>query len=179
MALRTMNSTVRQALLENDEFILAHLIKFEKPQPQEGTPTGVNDFVYLTDAPFPLTLDSIEYRPARVMSIGTVKENVEAKAGQLSIKLGASDIGTTVTETIDVVSGQYIDLKRDALKAGFKVGDVIKQDATSSGAHANLQLKISSIRSGSIGNERIYGTVISTSPNSLVTEIGVEYKITT
>ena len=169
MSLRNINSTLKQALLENDEFIIAHLIKFEKPKLGGGLSTATDDFVYLTDAPFPLVLDGITYNPGRVKSIGGVKEGIEAKASNMSLKLAASSLGTTTSETISF-TGSAITFAKNVLTTGFRVGDVLNFTHTSggNGLHDGLKFKIESITGAN--QNTIKGTILSS--NSLQTDSG-------
>ena len=57
MALRNLHADVKAALVNNTPVQVYHLIKFEKPS--ETTPAEPKgyDFVYLTDAPYPVEFD--------------------------------------------------------------------------------------------------------------------------
>ena len=49
---RSVNSTIRTALLNNEPFEYAHLVKFERPQlpnANNSFSTNANKFAYLTD----------------------------------------------------------------------------------------------------------------------------------
>ncbi len=169
MSLRNINSTLKQALLENDEFIVAHLIKFEKPKLGGGLSTATDGFVYLTDAPFPLVLDGITYNPGRVKSIGGVKEGIEAKASNMSLKLAASSLGTTTSETVSF-TGSAITFTKNVLTTGFRVGDVLNFTHTSggNGLHDGLKFKVESITGAN--QNTIKGTILSST--SLQTDSG-------
>ena len=67
MAIRTLsdntvnNTALRNALLKEDGFVYAHLVKFERPRAQEGEKARRKgeDYIYLTDGSF-----DIEYQMA-------------------------------------------------------------------------------------------------------------------
>ena len=59
MAVRSINSALRNALLKEDSFVYAHLVKFERPRAQEGEKARrkAEDYMYLTDGSFDLAFD--------------------------------------------------------------------------------------------------------------------------
>ena len=181
MALRNLNPELKAALLNNDEFILAHLIKFEKPKQGSSISTDANDFVYMTDAPFPLTLDNQLYIPSNIMNIGMVRENIEAKASTMSIKMAASSIGTSFINdvTFQVTAGSdFIQISDNWSVLGFKEGDVVTFKPASGSGHSNSNLvfRIDTIKESAEGKEdRIHGTVIS----GAITNETKNYKVST
>ncbi len=177
MALRNLNSALKAALLKDDEFILAHLIKFEKPKQGSSTSTNAVDYVYMTDAPFPLTLDDQIYIPSNIMNIGMVRENIEAKASTMSIKLASSALGTSFVDDI-TFTASYIQIPDNWSVLGFKEGDVITFTPGSGTGHGNsdLEFRIDSISESAEGKEdRAQGTVVS---GTLSTETK-NYKVST
>ena len=59
MAERSIHADLRTALLNNDPFNYAHLIKFERPilREKDGTESGLpHEYTYLTDAAYNIAL---------------------------------------------------------------------------------------------------------------------------
>ena len=181
MALRDLNSTLKEHLLEDKEFILAHLIKFEKPKLGSDTSTQATDYVYMTDAPYPLVLDSEIYIPSNILQLGSVRENISAKSGTMTLKLAASSLGTSFIDTL-TFNGQYIQSNYNWSQQGFKEGDIITFTQAGTGsagsyAHRTLELRIDTIKESAEGlQNRVFGTVLK---GSLGSETGKTYKIST
>ena len=59
MAIRDINSSLRSALLTEEPFVYAHLVKFERPLTMDGDKPrqDAKDFVYITDASRDISFD--------------------------------------------------------------------------------------------------------------------------
>jgi len=152
MTIRTLSTdpvkqaAIKDSLVNFDPFIIAHLIKFEKPTNDLPgySEAGIdpNGFSYITDSPYDIEFDDgsldstgtaigvpMVYRANKVLSIGTINENIQAKASNMSLKLDSSSLGTnvTVSATItksDANNGVFI-TDTDLSEAGFQEGDKI------------------------------------------------------
>jgi hypothetical protein len=145
MTERLVNSTLRTLLLNNEEFDYCHLIKFERPSLPDSltgkVSTSKERYTYITDASMDVSYDdgstSLSGVPNgaqtfvanKVMKVGSVSEDSEAKATTFNIDLDGTSIGAYVTATVDisVVSTGVYDIKfpRDIVEEGFREGDKI------------------------------------------------------
>ena len=124
-----------------DPFIVAHLIKFERPQKVsqfggdiQGTAT---DYTYITDAQHDILYDDGEtdrsgsslgvqtYRANKVLSLGVINENIQAKASNMTIKLDTAALGANASSNVSFTSTE-ITGDVDLQDAGFQEGDKIK-----------------------------------------------------
>jgi len=140
MTVRALNSTLKNSLMNYDPFVVAHLIKFEKPQNVSqygGTLKGLaTDYTYITDAQYDIEYDDGTttstggaiapqlYRANKVTKIGTVNESIQAKAANMTIVLDSACLGavatTSATFTASVMTGSV-----DLVAEGFQEGDKI------------------------------------------------------
>ena len=123
-----------------DPFVVAHLIKFEKPQSvvqYGGKSKGLaTDYTYITDAQYDISYDDGTttteggaipaqlYRANKVTKLGTVNESIQAKASNMSLVLDSASLGasatTSATFTSSVMTGNV-----DLAAEGFQEGDKI------------------------------------------------------
>ena len=94
---RRLNTDVETSLKDEDAFLYAHLVKFERAVGTDGGKPGENarDYVYLTDASVDIPFDDGSknvagssngvqtYKANRVTKVGTISETTEAKANLL------------------------------------------------------------------------------------------------
>ena len=106
---RRLNTDVKTSLQNEDPFLYAHLIKFERALSTDGgKPSGkARDYVYLTDASVDLTFDDKSkdalgnsngvqtYRANRVSKVGTIAETTEAKASNMTLELSSVSLGSS------------------------------------------------------------------------------------
>ena len=144
MTQRNIDSTIKNALLANDDFIYAHLVKFERAYDQisEGVyPTDGERYAYYTDGATDIVFNDGNgeqtYRANRIQSVGQYSETTRARATTMSLVLAGEDIGgevavtgtitatnsTTgfITATSTVVNGEALDFT----DYGFKENDEI------------------------------------------------------
>jgi hypothetical protein len=156
MTVRALNSTLKNSLMNYDPFVVAHLIKFEKPQNVSqygGTLKGLaTDYTYITDAQYDIeyddgtttsTGDAIApqlYRANKVTKIGTVNESIQAKAANMTLVLDSTCLGavatTSATFTASVMTGSV-----DLVAEGFQEGDKILLSGsgnTNNGAYVRI-----------------------------------------
>ena len=90
MALRNIPDAIKTALANNDPLLVYHLVKFEKPSQLAMEAEKVTDYVYLTDAPYPVqypTSTGPTYLPGGLLKVGKVPESTEAKATNMNLTL--------------------------------------------------------------------------------------------
>ena len=145
---RPVNINLQNALVNNDSFKYAHLIKFERPsKPDDLTglvSTSKERYTYITDASVNVSFDdgssSLDgvpngtqvYLANKVLKVGSIQEQTKATPGQTSIVLDGNALGAKVSAqvTITVVSPGVWDLAfqapvaiEDILEEGFREGD--------------------------------------------------------
>ncbi len=141
MAIRNIHNTLKTSLLNYDPYSVVHLIKFERPrnvnQPS-GTIKGSSlDYAYMTDAQYDISYQdgsipvgsstpnpAQTYRANKVINLGTVNENIRAKASNLNLTLDAASLGTSLNVSCSFVSGTCT-TDGNLPEAGFQEGDKI------------------------------------------------------
>ena len=98
MALREINATLKQALIDNVPFTYAHLLKFERPtkvaQYLGVASTDSKNYTYITDAPYDIVFDDGDgngpqvYRANKLVKAGSVNETIKAKASSIKYSTG-------------------------------------------------------------------------------------------
>ena len=133
------NDAITDALLTGKEHIFCHLVKFERPVPQDIS--DASGFAYFTDGPYDISFDDRavnvfgesfgpqKYTARTLKSVGTIKEGVEAKATATSITLNTANLGTQATARLLFVrnseTSATITSSKDFLDMGFSIGDRI------------------------------------------------------
>ena len=163
MATRAIHPDLVTSLMNYDPFRVVHLIRFEKPQNPDivgALIKGVDsDYTFITDAPFdivyddgavdldgnPLTptgTDGNIYRANKLVNLGTVNENIQARASNLSMTLDASSLGTIVdvAATFTSVNGKMV-TTTNLSELGFQEGDKIFLNKTGSTGNLALDLQ--------------------------------------
>jgi hypothetical protein len=145
---RAVNINLKNALVNNQPFKYAHLIKFERPSRPDGltglVSTSRQRYTYLTDASINLSFDdgstSLEgvpngpqvYLATKVLKVGAIQEQTKATPGQTSISLDGNALGAKLSApvTITSVSTGVWDIAfaapvtlDDVLEEGFREGD--------------------------------------------------------
>ena len=162
MTLRTFstnasnNSSMKESLLEGDEFFYAHLVKFERPtKTTSGDPVrGATSYVYVTDAGFDILFDDGStdvsgssngdqlYVANKLISVGSVQETTEARANNVSISLSANALSTSKSFNF-TCSTTTITTDVDLVEAGFSEGDTVLLTATG-GSNSGKSFRIDS-----------------------------------
>ena len=149
---RSVNSTIRTTLINNEAFEYAHLVKFERPQlpnVNNSFSTNANKFVYLTDGARDISFNdgstndsgsangSQIYRANKLLNVTGYKESMQAKASSMTLTIAAEVLGTSVVGNL-TFAGSTITCSTviDFVEEGFKEGDKIKLEAND-GAGSN------------------------------------------
>ena len=149
---RSVNSTIRTALLNNEPFEYAHLVKFERPQlpnANNSFSTNANKFAYLTDGARDISFNdgstndsgsangSQIYRANKLLNVTGYKESMQAKASNMTLTIAAEVLGTSVVGNLTFASSTITcSTSIDFVEEGFKEGDKIKLEAND-GAGSN------------------------------------------
>ena len=157
MTLRTVDTALKNSLLNYDPFIIVHLVKFEKPQSVAqygGKIKGLaTDFTYITDAQYDISyqdnsysiggtqpLPAQIYRANKLTKLGTINESIEAKASNLTMTLDAASLGSEATISATFTSS-LLTTDVDLVAAGFQEGDKVLltgEDNTNNGTYIRL-----------------------------------------
>ena len=99
MTERNINSSIKTALVSNDDFVYAHLIKFERPfdSLDSAYRTNTNRYAYYTDGATDIVYGGNTYRANRIVSIGTYSETTQARATSMKLTLAAENISAKIT----------------------------------------------------------------------------------
>ena len=136
MAKKNISTALETALVANEPFEYAHLVKFERPfiSNKGEYRTNANRYVYITDAQRDITYDGNVYRAHGVLNVGSFSETTQARATNMTLSLAGEQIGTEITAigtfttggvfnaTTTVVDGEVLDF----VELGFREGDLIE-----------------------------------------------------
>ncbi len=136
MAKKNISTGLETALVANEPFEYAHLVKFERPfiSNKGEYRTNANRYVYITDAQRDITHDGNIYRAHGVLNVGSFSETTQARATNMTLSLAGEQIGTELTAvgtfttggafnaTTTVVDGEVLDF----VELGFREGDLIE-----------------------------------------------------
>ena len=133
---KTINSTIRTNLLSNEDFVYAHLIKFERPftKNADGTyPTDDSRFAYYTDGSHDIVFGGNTYYANRILSVGNYSETTQARASAMSLTLAGEDLKPAISVAGSIstsgvftpTSTTYEGYALDFVERGFKEGDEI------------------------------------------------------
>ena len=136
MAKKNISTALETALVANEPFEYAHLVKFERPfSPKDGEfRTGTDRYVYITDGQRDLTYDNNTYRAHGLISVGAFSETTQARATNTTLSVSGELLGTEVTvtgtfatsgvftATNTVVDGEVLDF----VEKGFREGDLVE-----------------------------------------------------
>ena len=139
MSERNINANIKTALVSNDDFVYAHLVKFERPfDPVDGEfRTDTNRYAYYTDGATDIVYGGNTYRANRILSLGTYSETTQARATSMKLTLAGENISANVTlngaitvsgseGTFTPSSTVYKGELLDFVEQGFREGDQIK-----------------------------------------------------
>ena len=136
MAKKNISTALEAALVANESFEYAHLVKFERPfTPKDGQfRTNANRYVYITDAQRDLTYDGDIYRAQGLISVGSYSETTQARATNMTLSLAGEQLGAEVqvtgtfttsgvfNATTTVVDNEVLDF----VELGFREGDLVE-----------------------------------------------------
>ena len=138
--LSSSNSALKKRLINNEPFVYAHLIKYERPHlamPNGKHSTDAKRYAYLTDGPINISFNdgsvntlgtdngSQTYIADKILKIGSYSETIEAKATGMSLTLGAHSLNASVTGTDISSTTSTIVTGANLMEAGFRDGDKI------------------------------------------------------
>lgn len=152
MALRNVDNALKNALVDNVPIQVYHLVKFEKPSnidyERNNQTIPDTNYVYLTDAPYPVDFNSQTYNPTHFGKIGDVTEDIEAKATGMTLALSANNLGRDAIITLTcaqlAVGGSTtatVDL--NLFESGFQIGDEIRFE----GSGVDFTARLDKVRS--------------------------------
>lgn len=133
---KTINSTIRTNLLSNEDFVYAHLVKFERPfsKKADGTyPTDDSRYGYYTDGSHDIVFGGNTYYANRILSVGNYSETTQARASAMSLTLAGEDLKPAISVPGSIstsgvftpTSTTYEGYALDFVERGFKEGDEI------------------------------------------------------
>ena len=145
MAERSLNIALRKRLLNNEPFIYAHLVKFERPN-KFPTINGVTNpnaaqYSYFTDAAMNISFDdgtltatggsngAQTYIADKILKVGNYSETIQSKATGMTLELAAETLNNSVTSSgVNCSGGDTITFPVgiDLIDAGFREGDKIE-----------------------------------------------------
>lgn len=157
---RPVSAALKNMLVNNEPFLYAHLIKFERPSRPDSlsglVSTAKQRYTYLTDASINVNFDDGSkdltgtangtqvYLANKVLSIGAIQEQTKATTSNTSLVLDGNGLGAQVTGIAainlistgiwDIVFAAPISLD-DILAEGFREGDKV----TVNGIPVNIQ----------------------------------------
>ena len=157
MTIRSLHSSLKTSLMNYEPFIVAHLIKFEKPVSvlqYGGESQGIaTDYTYITDAQYDITYQDGTtpfnsdtphaaqiYRANKVLQLGTINESIQAKAASMSLTLDMASLGSEATISA-TFTGAVMSTNVDLSSAGFQEGDKILltgSNNTNNGAYIRI-----------------------------------------
>lgn len=166
---RNINSTLRTMLLNNEDFDYAHFVKFERPSLPDAisgkVSTSAVRYTYITDGAINYSFDDGStdlngtangaqiYRANKLLRVGSIIEETEAKASTFTLDIDGTAIGASVSNvavTTSVVSTGVYDIvfppTIDLVYEGFQEGDKVTIDG--SGAFVDGDYCIHSFRTG-------------------------------
>ena len=159
---RSLNSTLRNSLLDGDSFVYAHLVKFERPKSSSSfSRKEAKDYLYLTDGSHDILFDdgSIDalnsangtqtYIANKVKKVGAVSETTQARVTSVSLNISSTALSTAISSARLIVSGSSITSDTDLVEAGFREGDTI-QLLTTSGSNNTARVRINSFSNSNL-----------------------------
>ena len=158
---RPVNAALKTMLVNNEPYLYAHLIKFERPSRPDSlsglVSTSKERYTYLTDASINVDFDdnsynlqgvangSQTYLANKVLSVGSVQEQTKATTSNTTLVLDGNGLGAEIsgTATIALISAGVWDITYaapitldDILADGFREGDKVTIKGTASNTTA-------------------------------------------
>ena len=154
MTIRSLNPTLTASLLENDEFVYAHLVKFEKPLKTSTGDSGqrANDYSYITDGSHDIVFNdgskntdgnfngAQTYLAGKLLSVGAINETIEARASSINLVVSATSLNTISSVSFTTTTSTII-TNLDLVKEGFVEGDIIRVSATG-GSNNGIKVRV-------------------------------------
>ena len=159
---RTLNSALRDSLIEDEPFTYAHLIKFERPKATTSSIKEIGvDYLYLTDGSHDIVFNdgstdvngsangAQTYIANKVEKVGSVAETIEARATNVSLTISSTALSTSLSNTRLIITAQSITAPVDLVDAGFREGDTIEL-TTSSGQNNTARVRVNSFSNSNL-----------------------------
>ena len=161
MAERSLSLNLKKRLINNEPFVYAHLIKYERPYAtliSGKHSTDAKRYAYLTDAAVNITFDDGSYATDgttangnqiyiadKVYKIGSYSETSEAKATGMTLELGAESLNNSVTASMVITASPNTITAStiDFVAEGFREGDKI---SITSGSNDGNDFRITGIK---------------------------------
>ena len=154
---RVLPLSLRNSLLQEEEFAYAHLVKFEKPLKTVNGKSArrAKDYTYLTDGSFDIVFNDgssdVEgnannaqtYIANKIIKVGSTSETTEARASSISLTVSAAALSTSFIDSLTITSLSISTATKDFVEEGFREGDVI-QLLSGSGANDTVKVRINS-----------------------------------
>ena len=139
MAIRPLDAALKTSLLNEEEFVYAHLVKFEKgiKTTTGESGKGPNSYAYITDGSFDMVFNdgSVDaegnangpqtYIANKLLAVGSISEKTHASASSLTLNIAANALNTTLATNITNTTST-ITAPVDLVEAGFSEGDKIQ-----------------------------------------------------
>lgn len=118
---RPVAPELKALLVNNEPFLYAHLVKFERPD---------GSFAYITNASRNVTWNGNTYLANKLLNVGSISETVKAAPSNTSIVLDGNAVGATIAETVSISSvnslfnitfPSYVDLSVQGFREGDKI----------------------------------------------------------
>ena len=138
--LSSSNSALKKRLINNEPFVYAHLIKYERPHlamPNGKHSTDAKRYAYLTDGPINIDFNdgstntagsdngSQTYIADKISNIGNYSETIEAKATGMTLTLPAQSLNASISGTDISSTSSTIVTTSDLMELGFRDGDKV------------------------------------------------------
>ena len=161
MAERNLNTALKKRLINNEAFVYAHLIKYERPYPalKSGKhSTDAKRYAYLTDGAVNIDYNDGTYATDgttangtqtyianKISKIGSYSETVEAKATGMTLTLSAESLHNSITSTTITMTSSTIIVPSsiDLVAEGFREGDKI---SITGGTNDGHEVRITGIK---------------------------------
>ena len=188
MAERSLNTTLKKRLINNEPFVYAHLIKYERPAAADVSgkhSTDAKRYAYLTDGMVNIVFDDGSYATDgttangnqtyiadKIYKIGSYSETSQAKATGMTLELGAESLNNSITASmVTAVSPNTITASTvDFVTEGFREGDKI---SITSGTNDGQEVKITGIKTNNtvLIIENIDSTLVAQGATSITLKI--------
>ena len=153
MAERSLNTALKKRLINNEPFVYAHLIKYERPHNADKNgkhSTDAKRYAYLTDGEINISFNDGSYATDgttangaqtyianKISKIGSYSETVEAKATSMTLSMSAETLYNSVTSSAITMTSSTITVPStiDLVKEGFREGDKISITGGTNNGH--------------------------------------------
>jgi hypothetical protein len=133
MAERNLNIALKKRLINNEAFVYAHLIKYERPYAAEKSgrhSTDAKRYAYLTDGAVNIDFNDGSYATDgttangtqtyiadKIAKIGSYSETIEAKATGMTLSISAESLYNSFSFITPAITASAIDFGANASNA--------------------------------------------------------------